>query len=127
MDVRHRIQKTLEISDKVSDLYFQNSKTFQDFAKWKMALVQNSQAKYYSELNDHETVATNQFYVQTRDGAPLVQHRVWIGLGENQSQSDFEFTSFFRPSKSAETPPTETCLYREADKNSQLMSFGGWQ
>ena len=53
-----------------------------DFAKWKMALVQNNQPKYYSELNDHEQVVTSQFYAPTRDGVPLVQNRVWIGLGK---------------------------------------------
>ena len=46
-----------------------------------MALVQNNQPKYYSELNDHEHVVTTQFYAPVRDGVPLVQNRVWIGLG----------------------------------------------
>lgn len=73
INVRHRIQKTLDINDK-------------DFAKWKMALVQNNQPKYYSELNDHEQVVTSQFYAPTRDGVPLVQNRVWIGLDHPNRQ-----------------------------------------
>jgi|ERR1712062_57108 len=56
IEVRRRIQKTLNVPDK-------------DFIKWKMALVINSSPKYYSELNDNELVNTSQFQVVTRENS----------------------------------------------------------
>jgi len=73
IDVRQRIQKTLDVPDK-------------DFVKWKMALITNSSPKYYSELNDNELVQTSQFHIQTRDGVPLVYNRIWIGLDHPNRQ-----------------------------------------
>ena len=66
---------------------FRKTDNFKDWknGKWKMALVQNGSPKYYSDLNDNDLVQTNQFHVQTRDGVPLVHHRVWIGLGKAYS------------------------------------------
>ena len=79
--------------------------------------MQNNQPKYYSELNDHEQVVTTQFYAPVRDGVPLVQNRVWIGLGFFYLINLFKkyFKIFSRSSKPPKTEPVEAGLHGEAD------------
>jgi hypothetical protein len=53
---------------------------FQEFAKWKIALVQSSRARYYSEEEEETVIDTKGLQVEDCDGVPLINNRIWIGL-----------------------------------------------
>lgn len=72
--VRNRIREYLDIPDK-------------DFSKWKLALVESSKPRYYSEDDTETLVQTQLFNVETRDGTPLVHNRIWIGLDHPNKQN----------------------------------------
>lgn len=65
--VRDKIREQLNVPEK-------------EFAKWKIALVQSSRARYYSEEEEESVIDTKGLQVEDCDGVPLIHNRIWIGL-----------------------------------------------
>ncbi|CAG5095731.1 Oidioi.mRNA.OKI2018_I69.XSR.g14310.t1.cds [Oikopleura dioica] len=65
--VRDKIKSQLNVSEK-------------EFAKWKIALIQSSRPRYYTEEEEDTVIDTKGLQVEECGGVPLVNNRIWIGL-----------------------------------------------